>query len=248
MALRLPLRNFVLNAFRQVPEKLTPAFQALGESMEGDLRSRTAFKRAHQEMADFARVAVLESYVERVESQKEFASYRFGQNRFPGALRSVLQDENSFRGTPGGVQIGFMSAWDKVAPHWRRLNFGTVGINPDNYSETRGFLRIGSGVPTKAIPLFIPGDYRPPVYIPPGVFVKGGETRPSLAGKEPGFYPIRSRPMTLTGGIGAYRFLDAAAVAIGEEAPVIYQDLVAELVDRALRTGQGAGTNITVLP
>lgn len=224
----------IQTAFRRavaegVGEAIIKGFDQFAKSINNVSANKQVFLAANEVLATNMRTAVLASYDQVVEGERQFPPYRVG-DRHSGALRPALQNRNLIVATPQGIGFVDETILNSQANHWQRLQYGAGGAG---------------GRPAIPVELVFEGE-------PLAFLVLGQGPRPAFrmpfgTWTEEGFFHPRGKPTILTKGIRARRFLDAGLVALQRDFPQVYGDVFKQIETQVFGQSANEATSATTI-
>ena len=205
-------------------------FVAMNSVLSKKIGGRQDMQKANTEIATKMRVAIVDSYQNRVTARERFTPYRIGQNRFSGgALGRALGSPSMAVARADGIDFVDDALLDSQAAHWYRLNFGAGAKATQLYTGRPVRVKLGRNL--GSIRMNDPPSA--PFSMPFGLWERG------QTGRSPGFYPLRRALVVPTEGIAGRRFLDAGLHAFAREFPPAYEALVEKWVTEAHNAAKG---------
>jgi len=250
----------IFNAFQNavlegVKEGVDETFDAMHSVIIHSLRSKTRFTKANKQIAAHMKQDVKQAYRDRVIAEKRIQEpYRQkgtvpGWGRFSGGmLGRALNSAGMFVADATQIHMGDRGRLDKEAAHWYRLNYGvgpraTTGSKPGVYKIHFGGIR-GLSSTTGGTSLGTITDHsgpsNKPLLRPRGYFGDGSKT-------PIGFNPTGLVAYIPTQGITARRFFDAGLASYAYNMPIIYEELLGDLIKQMVETGRGVAAQLRTI-
>lgn len=256
--------DMILTAVAKTQGQVQKDLAAFGRELAKTTGKRDGMAEAHKRVAASAQAAVVSSYYARV--GKDTPARR--EDRLKGQMLRALNERNFITTSKDEIGFGNVAMLYKVAPHWRRLNFGAGGLGEKKRPQAFGFnFKTGGRGET----LQLPHNPGPAFRIPPGLFFDGANLTNPLpfnpararhaGGPGDNFYPnsiIRGRSMVkvsgsgkrkfvaskrqdnfYTRGIQGAHFMDAGLRRIAKDLPTEYLKLAKEWQKKAKKSGGG---------
>lgn len=98
------------------------ALIAFAESSKVRMNRRVGLARVHEQIAIEARAATINKFLATVGGGSNH--YREGAGRLPGKILQALESPELIRAQRDGILYGNAAVLDRIAVHWRRINFG----------------------------------------------------------------------------------------------------------------------------
>lgn len=257
--------NMILVGLSQVNGPIHADLARFGDELAKKTGRRDGLADIHAKVARSAQAAVVASYFYRVGKLTPARQ----RGRLKGQMVRALQDRRFITTTHREIAFGDISMLYKVAPHWRRLNFGAGGLGQRKQPEQATFNFALTGRGGK---LQLPHNPAPSFRMPPGVFFDGDDFRSpvpfnasrSRSGGGPGdnFYPASQipkvfaprgmgsiyratggKPTFYTRGIEGAHFFDAGLKRIAKDLPEQY----ALLAQKWANTPRPRGRSVRVV-
>lgn len=238
---QLAVKQLAVEAAEEIGEGLSKVtsqfFETLGENLSRR-RQKDAFRKAHQNLADGAKDAVVESYDSLI-GNRPHLSYREG-SRLTGRMRDALVSENWIQATESGIKYIDVDVLDAAAAHWYRLAFGAGPRGRPTLSRIP-ITFAGVTIEQTAIST-TPSE---PFLMPRGGFLNVGEgdakwAKPDISqrGKHP-FYPTgRSKATIPAQGFPGRNFFQAGITYIGRNIEKEYEPIINRAIELS---GQNLG-------
>lgn len=113
--------DVILQVSRAIGREANRAMLTFAENTQKQVSQRQGLTRLHQRVANEARQAVLVNYHRKVQ---EGTSYRGNGGRLSGRMEAALNNSDVIRSQRDGILYMNTAVLDRVAAHWRRLNYG----------------------------------------------------------------------------------------------------------------------------